>query len=220
VLFRSLENIISTILLKEKISDDEKKLLNEIFDSLNKDKDIDILNSSILMKMIDKVYLIEREVYKDFFNDMFNGLIDSDLLRYYKIISTGKRENITIPTLGSIWRDIKTKVIHEVIAFCSYKNTTYVVTFIDEYNEKEKKIKGNYALEPIKDFNEYYQQINNNNSTQEKFSFKKAISSKIGKKSLLFRNNNNSFVIEYNKEKIKLYKNFNLTEPLTLPENN
>ena len=86
-----LENIISTILLKEKISDDEQKLLNEIFDSLNKDKDIDILNSSILMKMIDKVYLIDREGYKDFFNNMFDKLFDSDLLRYYKIISTGKR---------------------------------------------------------------------------------------------------------------------------------
>lgn len=204
-----IDNIISTILLKQEINDDEMNLLNEIFKSLNTN-DLDILKSSTLMLMIDRVYLIKRKNEEKKFDKMFDELNNYDLKNYYEIIKNGKGLQREIPEIEQLFKDKETNYIHEVIGFCEYDSKPNIVTFFQDNNKESF-----FGLETLDDFNKYYVPVesknNRENTGKEVFSFKKAFTSKVGKNSLLFRNGNNGIVIKNDSgKKIVLYKDFQL----------
>lgn len=206
-----IDNIISTILLKEKINNNDMTLLQNIFSNLNTE-DLDVLKSSSLMHMIDKVYLIKRENEQKF-DEMFKELNNYDLKNYYEIIKTGEGSKREPPKQDDLFENKKTKNIHEVFAFYKIENNPYIVTFFQDSNKKSF-----FALDTLNNLYNKYDPFKKNNSRTEKFNLFKAISK--GENSKIIRDGED-LKLNYGNKPI-LYKNYGCTEKLeyTPPKNN
>jgi hypothetical protein len=152
---------------------------------------------------------------------MFDKLNNYDLKNYYQIIKTGTGFERKIPEIKQLFKDKQTKYIHEVIAFCEDDNKPRIVTFFQDNNKKSF-----WALETLDDFNKYYIPIDKSQNNREKtgkeiFNYEKSFTSKVGKNSLLFRNDNNGVAIKNDTgKKIVLYEDFNLKTPYKYKKNN
>lgn len=206
-----IDNIISTILLKEKINDNDMTLLRNIFSNLNTE-DLDVLKSSSLMHMIDKVYLIKRQQENDF-NKMFEELNNYDLKNYYEIIKNGKGSKRDLPKQYDLFENIKTKNIHEVFAFYKIENNRYIVTFFQDNTKKSF-----FALDTLNNLYNKYKSFKKSNTRTEKFNLFKAISK--GENSKIIRDGE-YLKLNYGNKPI-LYKNYECDKELkyTPPKNN